>query len=77
MGELRSSDGGTIWICGGGVLAGSLLTAGLLDRVVLKRYPVTLGHGIPLFGATVCRPLRLETSTAYSSGVIIDEYAVG
>lgn len=75
--DLRSGDGGAIWICGGGVLAGSLLTAGLLDRVVLKRYPVTLGRGVPLFGTTVRRPLRLETSTAYPSGVVVDEYAVG
>lgn len=74
--RLREADGGTIWICGGGVLAGSLLTAGLIDRVVVKRYPVILGRGIPLFGAAKVQPLRLESSTAYDGGVVISEYAV-
>ncbi len=73
---LRARDGGTIWICGGGMLAGALLTAGLIDRIVLKRYPVVLGRGVPLFAVEGIVPMQLETSTAYEGGVVISEYAV-
>ncbi len=76
VGALRDTEGGTIWVCGGGLVAGELLRAGLLDRVVLKRYPVVLGRGIPLFGASGRRPMRLDASTRYDSGVTIDEYSV-
>lgn len=48
--DLRESPGADIYLCGGGAFAGSLLQAGLIDRIRLKINPVILGAGIPLFG---------------------------
>jgi dihydrofolate reductase len=62
-----------IWLCGGGKLAATLI--GEIDRLILKVNPVVLGDGIPLFdGAYEPRTFRLENSTRYESGVLIDEY---
>lgn len=74
--ELRRREGGRIWLCGGGQLAGSLFAAGLIDRVTIKRYPVAFGSGIPLFASPVAGALELEESTAYASGVLVSEYVV-
>ena len=56
---------GDIWLYGGGVLAGQLLQAGLIDRVELATVPVAIGKGRPLFaGAAAAQRLRLvETRT--------------
>jgi len=72
--RLKEDDGEDIWLCGGGELAGSLLPA--IDRLVLKRNPFVLGHGIPLFGgaapgAHTFTPTEVRT---YESGVIVEEY---
>ncbi|GAA4835613.1 dihydrofolate reductase family protein [Kitasatospora terrestris] len=45
--ELKSEDGGGIWLVGGAELAGALY--GEIDELVLKVSPVTVGAGIPLF----------------------------
>jgi dihydrofolate reductase len=49
--KLKAEAEKPIWLCGGGSLAGQLLAAGLIDRVVVKLSPVVFGSGIPLFGA--------------------------
>jgi riboflavin biosynthesis pyrimidine reductase len=36
---------GDVYLCGGGALAGSLLDAGLIDRLVLKVNPLVFGRG--------------------------------
>lgn len=73
--RLKAEPGTGIWLCGGGVLAGQL--AGEIDRLVLKVNPVVLGGGTPLFVDPVTAPTcRLERSTAYRSGVVVNEYAV-
>jgi uncharacterized protein (TIGR03083 family) len=45
---LKAREGGDIWLCGGGALAGALATE--VDRLVLKVNPVVAGDGVPLFG---------------------------
>ncbi|WP_413319313.1 dihydrofolate reductase family protein [Agrococcus sp. 1P02AA] len=74
---LKQEDGLDIWLCGGGALAGTLLPE--IDRLVLKRHPVVLGSGIRVFGDADCEPRRfaLQRARAFSSGVVVEEYAAG
>lgn len=71
---LKAQPGKSIWLCGGGALAATL--ADEIDRLVLKRNPVLLGSGIPLFGSRPYTPELLEESgtTAFRSGVVLTEY---
>ncbi|MEM9562821.1 MAG: dihydrofolate reductase family protein [Actinomycetota bacterium] len=45
--ELKAADGLGVWLCGGGVLAGQVIDE--IDHLVLKRQPLVLGAGRPLF----------------------------
>lgn len=71
---LKREDGAAIYLCGGGQLAGTLLPE--IDRLILKRNPVVLGSGIPLFGSAPAanRPFRLVGTRRFGSGVLIEEY---
>lgn len=73
----KLEDGLDIWLCGGGRLAASLLPE--IDRLVLKRNPLVLGSGIPLFGDAPHEPRRftLTGTRAFESGVVIEEYTSG
>ncbi|NAS24474.1 dihydrofolate reductase [Herbidospora sp. NEAU-GS84] len=71
--RLKKEEGTGIWLCGGGLLAGAL--ADEIDRMVLKVNPVVLQDGPPLFAAPYApRAFRLERSTPYASGVVVNEY---
>ncbi|WP_274564797.1 dihydrofolate reductase family protein [Streptomyces spiramyceticus] len=48
--RLKRQEGMDIWLCGGATLAGQLM--GEIDELVIKRYPVVIGSGIPLFHAS-------------------------
>lgn len=73
--ELRAEEGNSIWLCGGGALAASL--ADEIDRLVIKRYPVLFGAGVPLFGPRAYAPRAFEAGEvrAFESGVTFGEYA--
>lgn len=73
--RLKAESGSAIWLCGGGRLAGVL--APQIDRLVLKRYPVLFGEGIPLFDRSAYSPAHFEQerTTAFESGVVFSEYA--
>jgi len=45
---LAAAAGRTVWVVGGGELAGQFADAGLLDEVWVQFAPVTLGAGAPL-----------------------------
>ena len=47
--RLKNEPGKDICIMGGGLLAKSLLEAGLIDEIGFNIHPVLLGSGIPLF----------------------------
>jgi dihydrofolate reductase len=49
-----AAGGRNVWIVGGGDLAGQFAVLGLLDEVIVKIAPVTLGGGAPLL------PRRIE-----------------
>ncbi|WP_405474530.1 dihydrofolate reductase family protein [Paenarthrobacter ilicis] len=72
--RLKSQQGKSVWLCGGGQLATQL--AGEIDRLVLKRSPLLFGDGIPLFAPGTYRPSAFEeiSTTTFGSGVVISEY---
>lgn len=51
----EASDGGDIWVVGGGDLAGQFIDAHAMDRLVFTVAPVALGSGAPLL------PRRVES----------------
>jgi len=51
--RLKAEPGAGIWLAGGGRLAGALVDE--IDVLVLKRYPIVLGSGIPLFASGTAR----------------------
>ncbi|WP_217183597.1 dihydrofolate reductase family protein [Streptomyces sp. AC495_CC817] len=72
--RLKGEEGAAIWLCGGGRLAGEL--APEIDRLVVKRYPLLFGDGIPMFAPTAYAPSRFEeqSTTTFGSGVVFSEY---
>jgi dihydrofolate reductase len=72
--ELKEQPGADIWLCGGGELAAQLV--GEIDRLVVKRNPLLLGDGIPLFGRTAYAPVALDlvASRTFESGVVVSEH---
>jgi dihydrofolate reductase len=72
--RLKAEPGESIWLCGGGALACVLVDE--IDRLVLKRHPVTFGDGIPLFSQGAYDPQGFDEveTTAFDSGVVVSEY---
>ncbi|MHA3914427.1 dihydrofolate reductase family protein [Halovulum sp. GXIMD14793] len=72
---LRQAKGGDIYLCGGGQFAGFLEQHGRIDLLRLKRAPILLGQGIPLFaGMRETKLLQLTDAKVYDSGVVYSEY---
>lgn len=69
--DLKSGDGGAIFIHGSAELARSLSDADLIDRYNLLVYPVLLGAGKSVFSRADrdARRLRLRESASYANGV--------
>jgi dihydrofolate reductase len=75
--RLKRQPGGSIYLCGGGHLAGSLLDQELIDELILKTHPVVFGKGIPLFGKSVKEVgLIMKNATIYPNGVTHLHYAI-
>jgi dihydrofolate reductase len=67
----------SIWIVGGGAVAGECLRLGLADEVRYSILPILIGDGIPFFerlGTDV--PLHLVEAKAYQSGMVALRYEV-
>ena len=72
---LKREKGGSIWLCGGGVLAAALFEE--IDELILKVNPVILGSGIPLFEGHVPQAdLSLEEVKSYPNGFMLTRYRV-
>ncbi|WP_067862023.1 dihydrofolate reductase family protein [Nocardia shimofusensis] len=66
--EMAEAAGeGTIWVMGGGDLAGQFADAGLLDEVIVSVAPVTLGSGAPLLPRRILSD-RLHLTAASTMG---------
>lgn len=67
----------SLWIVGGGCVAGAFLEAGLLDEVHQFVVPVVLGSGTPLFGALRQQAsLQLKDSHSFENGVVRLRYVL-
>ena len=75
--ELREEDGKDVWLFGGGVLFGTLASAGLVDSVELGVMPILLGAGQPLMLGNSGRvKLKLIKNDSSPQGVLSLNYAV-
>lgn len=66
-----------VWLVGGGQLAGQFLRAGLVRHLMLATIPVTLGGGLPLWGAPgpmAPQHWALDAHQAYPSGVLTQHF---
>ena len=73
--RLKREAPGPIYLCGGGVFASSLLEAGLIDIMRLKRAPIMLGAGVRLFeGGIATISLRHTETRRYDEGYVYQEF---
>lgn len=65
-----------VWV-DGGITIQRFLAAGLVDDIIVNRFPVLLGEGKPLFGAIPRDvPLSLIASKSYDFGLVQSHYRV-
>lgn len=68
--SLKEEEGQDIWLCGGGTLAGELLPE--IDELIIKRYPVVAGAGIPMIrGNFEPTPFTPTTTESLDDGASI------
>ena len=73
--ELKQNDGRDLLIQGSSTLYPPLVSAGLIDRLVLMTFPVLLGRGKRIFdGSQKPGGLKLADSFVSSSGVVTTIY---
>lgn len=74
---LKRRADGPIYLCGGGVLAATVMARGALDLLRLKRAPILLGEGTPLFARLENPPkLALSAQTDYGDGYLFQEFQI-
>ena len=72
---LKQEDGPDLLIQGSSTIYPALLTAGLLDRLVLYTFPIVLGSGKRLFGqGTPPGTLKLVDHKLSTGGTVIATY---
>ena len=72
---LRQQPGRTIWLIGGSTLASPLLTAGLVDELMLLVVPRVLGSGIPLWRHQAQpQTLQLLRTQTWTDGTVLLHY---
>lgn len=75
---LKQTDGPDLVIQGSSTIYPGLLAAGLIDRLVLMTYPVTLGSGKRPFGeGTPVEKLEMTDHTVTAKGTVIATYRPG
>ena len=66
----------TVYLCGGGMLAGFLLANGRITELRLKRAPIVLGRGTQLFAGQAAVNARLLGTRPYENGVVYQRYGI-
>lgn len=75
---LKAGDGPDLIIQGSSTIYPPLLAAGLIDRLILMIFPVTLGKGKRLFGeGTMPGALRMTDHKVTAKGTVIATYEPG
>jgi dihydrofolate reductase len=75
--DLKQAPGKNICLMGGGELAQSLISAGLVDEIGLNIHPILLGTGIPTFRDPGHRvKLALQECRPLEGGCILTTYKV-
>lgn len=70
---LKHASGRDIWLCGGGNLAGQLLTQ--IDVIEVKVNPVHIGAGVRIFDQQAIPPeFRLQGAVDLPGGVLLKTY---
>jgi dihydrofolate reductase len=73
--KLKRSDGRDLLIQGSSTLYPPLLSARLIDRLMLIRFPVVLGHGKRIFdGSEAAGALKLVDHCVSGTGVVLTAY---
>ena len=73
--ELKRSDGRDLLIQGSSTLYPPLLSAGLIDRLLLMTFPVVLGEGKSIFdGSQGAGKMKLVDHFVSDSGVVLASY---
>lgn len=73
--KLKEEDGPDLWVYGSGNLIQTLLKHGLIDRMHLWIYPITLGSGKKLFAeGTQSERFKLVDSKIGANGIIFTTY---
>ncbi|MEU9911389.1 dihydrofolate reductase family protein [Streptomyces sp. NPDC051001] len=73
--ELKAEEGELgIYLCGGSRIAGELFD--LIDELVIKTYPVTIGSGMPMFGSGFSiTEFGLDDVHTFKNGVFVRTYS--
>ena len=73
--SIRAAADRPVYLCGGGILAGAMLARGLIDEIVLKRAPILLGAGVPLFAGDAPAPaMSLAEHLDHGEGIVQQRY---
>lgn len=72
--RLKAEAGGDIWLAGGGRLAAALRDE--IDELVIKRHPVVVGNGVPMFaGRFAPGRYTVTESRTFADGASLTSYA--
>ena len=72
--QLKGQRGKDIVVYGGATFVSALIEHDLIDEFNIFVNPVVIGRGMRIFKER--KALRLASSTAYSSGVVVNTYSV-